>query len=180
MLPAQKYQHQFRQTPISRYVRLLFVCYIAAVSKDVGVTVSSAQALKTENCHDNLSSLGHLMLSPLQPADHQSQLSSHRANLRFPAVDHWNASFSITALEWYCDLNMVNWYDEHGNFLEIIYHFVSFLEIDMPQLVEILPRGWQGFVFLQSVSCMLMTWLLTSPGHQHTWYWHDWTSSFNI
>ena len=46
-------------------------------------------------------------------------------------------------------------------------HFMSLLHIDMTQVVEILPHVRQRPTYsTESISWLLMTWLLASPGHQ--------------
>ena len=54
----------------------------------------------------------------------------------------------------------------------IYLHFMSFLHIDMTQVVEILPQVRQGPTYsTESVSWVLMSWWRKEPGHQQPWYW---------
>ena len=55
--------------------------------------------------------------------------------------------------------------------LTMCFHFLSFLNIKMAQVVEIQTHGKQGPVYTTcSISCLLMTWWRKEPGHQHPWY----------
>ena len=55
-------------------------------------------------------------------------------------------------------------------------HFTSFLNIDMTQVVEILPHARPTLAcFTQSRSWLLMTWRCKEPGYQQSWYWPNWT-----
>ena len=58
-----------------------------------------------------------------------------------------------------------------GN-INIYLHSMSFLHIDMTQVVEILPQIRQGPTYsTQSISWLLMSWRRKEPGHQQPWYW---------
>ena len=58
-------------------------------------------------------------------------------------------------------------------------HFTSLLKNEMMQIVEILPHGRQGLVYLtRSIPWMLITWRGKEPGHQQPWYWPSF-SGFN-
>ena len=46
--------------------------------------------------------------------------------------------------------------------------FMSFLHIDIAQVIEIPSHVRQG---LPIISWVPMSWLLVSPGHQQPWYW---------
>ena len=58
-----------------------------------------------------------------------------------------------------------------GN-INIYFHFVSFLRIDMTQVLKILPQVREGPIYsVYSISWLLMTWRRKEPGHQQPWYW---------
>ena len=53
----------------------------------------------------------------------------------------------------------------------IYLHFMSFLHMDMTQVVEILPQVRQGPTHsAKSISWLLMSWRRKEPGHQQPWY----------
>ena len=55
---------------------------------------------------------------------------------------------------------------------KISLHFMSFLDTDMLQGLEICFKGrWEYVHWIQSISLLLMTWRCKEPGHQHQWYW---------
>ena len=55
-------------------------------------------------------------------------------------------------------------------------HFVSFLHIDMTQVVEILPQVRQELIYSTlSISWVLMPWWCKEPRHQQPRYWLCWT-----
>ena len=55
-------------------------------------------------------------------------------------------------------------------------HFVSFLHIDMTQVVEILPQVRQEIIYSTlSISWVLMPWRCKEPRHQQPRYWLCWT-----
>ena len=57
-------------------------------------------------------------------------------------------------------------------------HFISFLRIDVTQVVEILPHVRQGPTSsTQSIPWVLMSWRRKEPGHHHSWYLLYWTGS---
>ena len=48
----------------------------------------------------------------------------------------------------------------------------SFLDTEVAQIIENIPRGRQGLIYPGQARLLLpMTWLLASPGHQQPWYW---------
>ena len=54
----------------------------------------------------------------------------------------------------------------------IYLHIISFLHIDMTQVVGILPSVRQGIAcFTWPISWLLMTWRYKEPGHQQPRYW---------
>ena len=56
----------------------------------------------------------------------------------------------------------------------IYLHFMSFLHIDMTQVVEILRQIRQGPTYsTKSISWLLVSWRRQEPGHQQLWYWHS-------
>ena len=56
--------------------------------------------------------------------------------------------------------------------INIYLHFMSFLHTNKTQVAEIPPRVRQGPAYSTlSISWLLMSWLLASPGHQQPWYW---------
>ena len=69
--------------------------------------------------------------------------------------------------------------DVLGNTKNIL-HLLSYLDIEMVQVVEILPHERQGPVYLTcSVTWLLETWQCKELGHQHPWYWYS-LKRFNI
>ena len=58
-----------------------------------------------------------------------------------------------------------------GN-ISIDLHFVSFIHIDMTQVLKILPQVSEGPTYsILSISWLLMSWRCKEPGHQQPWYW---------
>ena len=58
-----------------------------------------------------------------------------------------------------------------GN-INIHLHFVSFLHIDMTQVLKILPQVKEGPTYcILSISWLLMSQRHKEPGHQQPWYW---------
>ena len=54
----------------------------------------------------------------------------------------------------------------------IYLYFMSFLQIDMTQGVEIIPQIRQEPTYsTRSISWLLMSWRRKEPGHQQPWYW---------
>ena len=52
------------------------------------------------------------------------------------------------------------------------FHFMSFLHIDMTQVLKILPHVRPGSTYsTESLSWLLMSWRHKEPGHQKPWYW---------
>ena len=62
-----------------------------------------------------------------------------------------------------------------GGNKHIYSHFISCLNIDMTQVVEILPQVRQELAYYmyytQSISRVLMPWRRKDQGHQQPWYW---------
>ena len=59
-------------------------------------------------------------------------------------------------------------------YIKHILHFISFLHIDVTQVVEILPQIRQGPTHSTlSISWLLVSWRRKEPGHQQLWYWHS-------
>ena len=58
-----------------------------------------------------------------------------------------------------------------GN-INIYLHFMSFLHIDLTQVLKIPPQVRPGPIYsTQSISWLLMSWRRKEPGHQQPWYW---------
>ena len=57
---------------------------------------------------------------------------------------------------------------------KIYFHFLSYLNAKMAQVVEMFHSGRQEPLYAAySVSCLLMTWQCKEPGHQQPWCWHN-------
>ena len=62
--------------------------------------------------------------------------------------------------------------------MKLYLHFVSLLNIEMAQVIEIFPCERQGPVYpAKSISWLLMTWRRKEPGHHQPLYWPSSNSS---
>ena len=58
-----------------------------------------------------------------------------------------------------------------GN-INIYLHFMSFLHIDLTQVLKTLPQVREGPTYsIESISWLLMSRRRKEPGHQQPWYW---------
>ena len=56
--------------------------------------------------------------------------------------------------------------------INIYLHFMSFLHIDLTQVLKTLPQVREGPTYsIESISWLLMSWRRKEPGHQQSWYW---------
>ena len=56
--------------------------------------------------------------------------------------------------------------------INIYLHFMSFLHIDLTQVLKILPQVREGPTYsIYSISWLLMSWWRKEPGHQQPWHW---------
>ena len=79
---------------------------------------------------------------------------------------HWSHECSSGDQTSKCLINPLRAKFFRGN-INIYSHFVSFLHIDMTQVVEILPQVRQEPTYsTQSISWLLMSWRRKEPGHQ--------------
>ena len=93
------------------------------------------------------------------------QATSHYLNECLPTS---LIPFGITRPQW-VNLSHGEYFREN---IKMYLHFLSFSNIAMVQVIEILPLGRQGsFYWAQSIPLLLMTWCHKEPGHQKPWYW---------
>ena len=80
-----------------------------------------------------------------------------------------NEKFSILIKMSLINLLRANFF--RGN-INIYLPFMSFLHIDVTQVLKILLQVRQGPTYsIQSISWLLMYWRRKEPGHQQQWYW---------
>ena len=80
--------------------------------------------------------------------------------------------FGLTAwgmLYWVYIINPLRAKFFRGN-INMYLHFMSFLHIDLTQVLKILPQVRPTHSIL-SMSWLLMSWRRKEPGHQQPWYW---------
>ena len=122
--------------------------------------------------------------------------SSLTCQPRWPAPDLWGHSAETPSCSFQCQLtpdpaksscmasifiNPLHVKFSRGN-NNIYFHFMSFICIDMTQVVEILPQVSQELTYrysiihcIWSISWVLMSWRRKEPEHRQPWYSLCWT-----
>ena len=114
--------------------------------------------------------------------------NSKLIEISFKSSDHYKILYMSQLLWWQGQKIIVIWLlamelqkneipinSLHAKFfrgnINMYLHFMSLLHIDMTQELKILLQVRPVPTYsTQSISLLLMSWLLTSPGHQQPWY----------